>query len=318
MAIYRITTKILPIAFLACAIGLSGCTPFSTTPEGGTATLSDLQRLGTTTARKIRLKRISDMRYAAIKDTALSIGARSGLAWRARQIDKELSADAQNLRSTYNFYGMLMDNDVLPPVLAEAQHTLNLASPESIRLSSKIYKIVAQARFVTAPPTWRDYLWMDYPPPDSPNASLLPRNSREEDVWKFYVAIGWKNGIEQANHIFAENLNRLNRDYKGMALYRKLYAQNMVSAPFVAQTNLGITGDSQHMRIDDRVLRITALPQLNLRGNTWKPVIVPTNPTTKLTMHIHGEHAKNVQVRQHLMKTPVSPREPKGQVHISK
>ncbi|MCW5589619.1 MAG: type IV secretory system conjugative DNA transfer family protein [Legionellales bacterium] len=81
-------------------------------------------------------------------------------------------------------------------------------------------------------------------------------------------------GIKQANMIYNDNLNRLQRDYRGMVLYRKLLAENMVSLPYVAQTDLGITNENGEMRVNDQVLRITALPNLQSNSQTWNPVIV--------------------------------------------
>lgn len=263
----------------------------------GTASLAELQRLGTAPVAGAKTVQVSRIRFAALQETALTLGAQAGLAWRSKQINKELEQRSNDLDKTYNFYAMLLNKNVLPPVLSESDDSLNLDSPNSIRLSSKTYKIVNQARFVTAPPTWRDYLWMNFSKPDAPDKTLLPKNATEQMLWKHYVAAGWDNGIHQANNIMSENLSRINRDYQGMALYRKLYAQNMVSAPFVAKTELGITGDSSEMSINDQILRITALPQLNLKGNTWKPGVIPEShqenngfysaPPAKVKKHSH-------------------------------
>lgn len=259
------------------SLALSGCA--ETTKYADTSSLAGLQRLGRAPVAGKNVVKISAIRLTALEDTALSTGAQAGLAWRAKQINAELASRTNELDETYNFYGILLAHDVLPPVLEEADDSLNLADPSTIRLAAKTYKIVSQARFVTAPPTWRDYLWMNYQAPEAPSITLLPRNSTEQKVWDHYVNQGWNNGIHQADNIMAANLARINRDYKGMILYRKLYAENMVSAPYVARTNLGITGDASHMNINDQVLRITALPELNLRGNTWKPGIIPENGT---------------------------------------
>ena len=57
-----------------------------------------------------------------------------------------------------------------------------------------------------------------------------------------------------------------------MVLYRKMLAQDMVSAPFVAKADLGVTGDAKEMRIDDRILRITAHSQLQTDSSKWQPI----------------------------------------------
>ena len=130
-----------------------------------------------------------------------------------------------------------------------------------------------QARFVTAPLHWRTYLWMNFTRPEPPDASLLPRNKEEAAIWRQNIKKGWTQGLSQAKRIFTENLARLKSDYLGMVLYKKLLAQQLVSEPFVAKTDLGITGGGDDLTINDQVLRITALPQLEANPHKWKAVI---------------------------------------------
>jgi defect-in-organelle-trafficking protein DotC len=158
-------------------------------------------------------------------------------------------------------------------VLLEGRNTLNLADTQSIRISDRTYKVSKQAHFITSPPTWRQYLWLDYQQPERPNTTLLPKTKIEKEIWRIYTAQGWKKGIEQANIILEENLSRIKEDFSGMILYRKLLAMNMVSPPYVSNTDLGVTGDASEIRIDDRVLRITALPALNINSNEWKAAV---------------------------------------------
>ena len=120
------------------------------------------------------------------------------------------------------------------------------------------------------PPTWREYLVLQYTDPGMPDSSLLPRTQAEKEVWDRYIDEGWQIGITQADVIFTENLSRLKRDYQGMVLYRTLLSQEMVSLPFVAEVNLGITGGNNEMAINDRILRITALPEFNTTSKEWE------------------------------------------------
>ena len=180
---------------------------------------------------------------------------------------------------------MILKNNVLPPVLGEGRDTLNLTDANALRLSDRTYKILTQARFVTAPPHWRNYLWMEYAMPTRPDNSLLPKNDVERAVWKQSVAKGWQHGIDQANTIYADNIARLKRDFNGMVLYRRLLAQNMVSEPYVAKTELGVTGDSSSLRINDKVLRITALPSLDPNSKNWQAAI-SAHPDPNAPKHI--------------------------------
>ena len=252
---------ILGMTFGSCALAHSAPT---LTADLGYVKLSTLPR-GSDTINHIRLK--------AIKDTATTLGARGALAWRSLQIDNSLKQEASYLDQVFDFNKLLIDNDVLPPVITQDDNSLRLDNDDTIRLASKTYKIVSPARFVTVAPTWRTYLWMSYDKPSMPNRTLLPITQTEAAVWNLYLKKGWKEGLRQANDIFRVNLDRLKRDYDGIVLYRQLLAQKMVSAPYVAKANLGITGNANQMSINDRILRITANSKLQTNASKWNPVI---------------------------------------------
>lgn len=213
---------------------------------------------------------IGTIRMQALRDTALSVGARGGLASRAKEINNVLLGYEKTLNRVFNFHRMLLDNNVLPPILLEARDTLSLTGDDIIRIADRQYQIYKQARFVTAPPTWNDYLWLNYGKPETPDKTMLPRTKAEKIVWQKFIDDGWKSGVLQAELIYKENIARIKRDYTGMIRYRTLLDQNMVSAPFVASLDLGITGDANNMNVNDRVLRITAFPSLQIDGDKWK------------------------------------------------
>ncbi len=218
---------------------------------------------------------LSQLRVKALQDTAMSLSAQGGLAWSSIAINQNLLKDKWYLETIYNFNGMMLSHGVIPPVLEEGDNSLNLADPNTIRVSDKTYKIVTQARFATTPPNWRDYLWMTFDKPEIPQRFLLPRTASERKVWREAVNKGWEKGVQQSFSIFQQNLARLKRDYKGMILYRKLLQEKMISAPYVTRTELGVTGDGNDMRINDQVLRITVLPRLQTDSTNWKPIVVP-------------------------------------------
>ena len=94
-------------------------------------------------------------------------------------------------------------------------------------------------------------------------------------LWNKSVKKGWEEGKDQGDYIFMNSLSRLTRDYNGMSLYKKLYSQNMISAPFVSKANLGITGNSAKMRLNDQIVRITKPSELKTNfSKNWKPVLV--------------------------------------------
>jgi defect-in-organelle-trafficking protein DotC len=216
---------------------------------------------------------INPIRLKALQETAMALGAKGALAWRATHINDSLEAQASSLDHIYDFNQLLLQHNVLPPVIVEGDNDVNLADNDTIRLANKVYKIIEPARFVTAPPTWRTYLWLNFTKPDAPSEGLLPTSQAEADVWNAYVKQGWKNGLIQANSIFSANLSRLKQNYAGMILYKKMLEEQMVSAPTVAKAQMGVTGDSKEMRVNDVVMRITSHSSLQTNSNKWQPFL---------------------------------------------
>lgn len=269
--------KFIPNLFIIGIAFLTACSSSTSTqmiPAGNTDSLAGLQAIANSkVVKKSSAQAMGKIREMAIKETALSLGAQSALAWRAKIIDQSLNEQARNLDALYDFNALVLEHNVLPPVLVEGRNTLNLADTQTIRISDRTYKVVKQARFITAAPNWRQYLWMDYKQPSYPDLTLLPKTLEEKQIWYTNIEKGWNNGIEQASTIFAENVARIKEDFTGMILYRKLLAMNMVSPPYVSHTDLGVTGDTSEIHIDDRVLRITALPALNTNSQEWRAAV---------------------------------------------
>ncbi len=254
---------------LLLPLTLTGCA--SSHQPGGVDNLPDLYKLSGKVADKNTA--ISSIRMQAIQDTAMSLAAQAALASQSIQINATLTANEKRLTQAFDFGRLLLPHNVLPPVLTEGRNDLNLASNDTIRLADRTYQIASQARFVTAAPSWREYLWMNYSAPAVPSLTLLPKNSAERAIWDQYINIGWSEGLVQADAIYSQNLARLKRDYNGIVMYRKLLSEHMVSPPYVVNTDLGITGGGSDMRIHDQVLRITAMPTLQADSKTWTPGI---------------------------------------------
>lgn len=261
---------IITLALLSC----TGCFLHIHRQVGNVDTLEGLKSMSNPRgARGARMVSVGRIREMALKEVALSIGAQAGLASRAKSIDDELVKQKHRLDAIFDFNSLILEHNILPPVLLEGRNTFNLADAQTIRVSDRVYKVYKQARFITTPPNWRQYLWMDFVTPEMPNVTLLPKNHQERKIWDCYVEKGWKKGVEQATTILEENIGRIKEDFKGMILYRKLLAMNMVSPPFVSHTELGVTGDGEELHIDDRVLRITALPALNTNSQEWRAAV---------------------------------------------
>ena len=258
---------------LTCLVSTAWASGPSAAPPTLNAVLNDTNRV---TAESKVISGIARARLDALKEAALGYGVRSGLARRSFEIGQVVQQHERTLDSIYNFAAMVLDKNVLPPVLLQAQNSLNQTGTDTIRTVGATYRIERQAQFVTVPPNWRDYLMRNFKyTSELPSAALLPNSDAEKAVWQQAVADGWKVGTDQANQIFDQSLARLERDYKGMVLYKNLLAKGMISKPYVAEADLGVTGDGNSVNINDRILRITAKPQLEVNPAAWKSTVVP-------------------------------------------
>ena len=215
---------------------------------------------------------MSNMRRQAIQETASSLGARGALAYRSVQINHILEKQSNLLDSIFNFNRLLLPHNILPPVLETSDNSMSENSNTSIRGSSKTYRLIQRAKFVTTPPTWRDYLIMSYKKPDLPAHILLPQNKTEAALWNQSLTEGWKQGINQANEMFEVNLNRLKRDIDGMILFQRLAALRMVSSPSVVTKDLGITGNANEININDYIKLITGRAELQPDSRQWRAI----------------------------------------------
>jgi defect-in-organelle-trafficking protein DotC len=217
-----------------------------------------------------------NLRDDAMKEAALSYGARGGLAWRTYQIRQDMKARQAYMDKVFDFRVLLIPAPsgllIEPPVISEQDNaTLVQAGGSAAAVADRVYEINKNARIVNAPRDWRNYLEREWGTVTDPPDLLRPQNPKERAKWKDWVRTGWKEGIKQADEIFEEDLNQLTGDYRGMVRYRMLLAQGMVSPPYAMQTDRGVTGDGTTMRVGDRQIEITGMPSLNTKSRTWKP-----------------------------------------------
>ena len=217
-----------------------------------------------------------DIREAAVKEAAISYGARAGLAWRTYHIRTDMMKRSRSLDKVYDFRQLLIPAPsgllIEPPIIGENLNAMIIEGDgQQAAVSDRIYNITNNARIVSAARNWRTYLereWGDVSPP--PNI-LRPENSAERAVWEEMVTKGWNEGARQADEIFEEDLNQLMADFEGMIRYRMLLAQGMISAPYALQVDRGVTGGGDEMRIGDRAVQITGKPSLITGYESWQP-----------------------------------------------
>lgn len=217
-----------------------------------------------------------DIRKEAQKEAAISYGARGGLSFRTYQIRQEIQLRAPYLDKVYNFNELLIPAPsgflIEPPIISEVENAMIIDNGgQEAAISDRIYNIIANAKIVSVPRTWREYLEREWGDVEMPPDILRPNNDDERRDWAKQVEIGWAQGVAQADEIFEEDLNRLQADFQGMVRFRMLLSQGMVSPPYALQVDRGVTGGGDEMRVGDRAVEITSTPGLISEHDKWQP-----------------------------------------------
>jgi defect-in-organelle-trafficking protein DotC len=217
-----------------------------------------------------------NIREGAIKEAALSYGARGGLASRTYEIRKELDSTSSYLDKVFDFTQLLIPAPsgllIEPPIVSADENAMIIGTGgQEAAVADRIYNINVNAKIVAAARRWENYLERDWgevtPPPDI----LLPETKEEREAWIKYVREGWDKGVEQANEIFEEDLLQLTADYQGMVRYRVLLTQGMITPPYALQVDRGVTGGGNSMRVGDRAVQITGRPEFKPGASEWQP-----------------------------------------------
>lgn len=216
------------------------------------------------------------IRADALREAALSYGARGGLAYRTFEIQRRLAEYDTSLSKAFDFSRLLIPAPsgllIEPPIVSEAEKAVLVnAGGQAAAVADRVYRINRVARIVTAARNWRLYLERDWGRVDPPPGILLPQTDDERAEWRKWVKEGWDAGVQQAEDIFQADLDRMTNDFVGMVRYRELLAQGMISPPYALNEDRGVTGGGSEMRVGDRGVTITGQSELIPRSDTWKP-----------------------------------------------
>lgn len=218
------------------------------------------------------------VRAQTIQEAAAAYGAQAGQARRALEINQQLQLDSGRYDRVFNFRAVMLEPGFLPPVITEGRDAYNQPSDFQVRAADRIYKIEFPARLVNTSPRWQEYLMIPLSSTIAPDRTVLPKNDAEKAVWDEWARRGWAQGVALAEEAFRSNMGRLKRDFEGMLRYKTLYTQGLVSKPFLAKSNLGVTGGGDEMAINDRIFEITSKASLNPDRAKWVAPMPVTHP----------------------------------------
>lgn len=236
-----------------------------------TQALGDLKKLrGTKKAVKDELENLS-LRVAAIRQEALRVGAQSGLAKRYEAITTYLDANDNRLNVVYNF-APFVDGKILLPAVAKNQDTFVLDSEDgTATVVRSSYTISEEAKIISNPPTWRDFLYQTFEEPEEPHSSVLPQNPKEVKVWEESVEEGWLAGITMADEVFSDRLADLTKSLEERYRYQLLLNQGVVTAPIAGVDRRSITYDGRTLNVGETVYSVEQ-PVNYTASPEWRPV----------------------------------------------
>ena len=211
-----------------------------------------------------------------MRAAALAFGSQGGLARRGWEIARMLDRHGPKLSAVYRFRDLMLHYHgftVMPPVLAETGRAFRLErSGTQAARAERILRIVERERIVSAVPQWRDFLVRDWPEAVPPAPILFPRDEAEARQWRRWLREGWRHGTALAADIFGADLERLNRVFEGLVLWRRARLAGMVSAPALETARTAVSGHEGLMRIDETVARLGDSARFELRPGEWKPL----------------------------------------------
>lgn len=214
------------------------------------------------------------LRPSAIREAAQLVTFQMAVAYRYKQLLDAAEQYSPILDAAFNFSPLLMTEGealIQPPVLTRSGASMRIEKPDTATSAANTYELLEPARFVASSPHWREFLMADaFPAPEKPNPAVLPKDGKERAVWRAAVREAWARGLAEADQLFADNVARMSRRYRGILLYHLLTAQHLLSKVGTASADAGLNAPDNKLYIGQRVYRITT-PSRFLTGKTGKP-----------------------------------------------
>lgn len=251
--------------------------------EGSVVTLEELMNPGMRS-----VEAVPAIREQMLREAGKTMGFQGGWINRSQLLKTIIESRASELDDMFQFSMLINKDGALPPVIVEARDVASFA-PDQIRTASRVYRFERDERFVSVPPTWRDYLYVGLAVTGSvnrPMTEVLPENEAEKAIWTKAVKDGWEYGEKQAERILEANMNRLVRDYVGMLRFSLLMQHGMVTKTEVAESQQTVTGHSKEIAIGDTLKRMTKKAEFETDAKKWQPSIARSRSIIRSRMDV--------------------------------
>lgn len=231
--------------------------PFGSQPDENHPALKSLMAMRSGSAKDGER---DELKLQAIYEAAQTAGVHAGMDARMAVIRDMLEGNAHYLDWAYNFAMLLQDGQMMPPVIVRGTRGMRIVDDSTLTTARVIYTLESDARVVSEPPSWRDFLLRDFGPAPRVPDGLLPSNKDEVERWQAGLSEGWAIGYQHADALHDAQVALLTRTYQGMQTSLELVMQGRLQPAMLASAERGITLDEtgRNLVIDDRVYRITA------------------------------------------------------------
>ena len=237
--------------------------PASGPRHGDPAELAGLLEMtGTATGKEKTAVQL--MRPKAIREAARLVTFQTAMSWRYGQLLEETERYSAIMDTAFNFAPLMLTQGealIMPPQIARAGASMRIEDDATATAAKTTYELLEPARYVAVVPNWREFLMADdFPSPEEPNPALLPKNTEERAIWRAAVREAWAQGLAEADQLYADNVSRMARSYRGVMLYHLLTAQHLLSRVNTASSDLGTRrfDNGNKLNIGQKVYRITA------------------------------------------------------------
>lgn len=202
------------------------------------------------------------MRPKAIREAARLVTFQTAMSWRYGQLVAETERYSAIMDTAFNFSPLMLTQGealILPPQIARAGASMRIEDGATATAAKTTYELLEPARYIAVVPNWREFLMADdFPAPEQPNPAVLPKNAKERAIWRAAVREAWEQGLAEADQLYADNVSRMARSYRGVMLYHLLTAQHLLSRVNTASADLGTRTQGNKLNIGQKVYRITA------------------------------------------------------------
>ncbi len=204
------------------------------------------------------------MRPRAMREAARLVTFQTAMSWRYGQLVAETERYSAIMDTAFNFAPFLLTQGealIMPPQITWAGASMRIEDGATATAAKTTYELLEPARYIAVVPNWREFLMADdFPAPEQPNPAVLPKNAEERAIWRAAVREAWAQGLAEADQLYADNVSRMARSYRGVMLYHLLTAQHLMSRVTTASADLGTrqSDNGNKLNIGQKVYRITA------------------------------------------------------------